>query len=77
MREKRHTEIRQLVAVFEEAHARRREEPDELGAEVRQQLADYAATNKEGREGWRRQLAAIEWAKRGLEHQEGQDDKTS
>jgi len=73
----RHAEVRQLAAEFQEAHASRREELGQLRAEVRSQLADYATTNREGREEWQRQLAAIERAKRGLEHQEGQDDKTS
>ena len=60
----RHAEIRQLIAELDEAHACRREELDDLRTEVRSQLADYAATNREGQEEWRRQLAAIERAKR-------------
>ena len=66
----RHAEIRQLIAELAEAHARRRNELNELRAGVRAQLAEYAATNEEGREEWRRQLLAIERARRGLEAEE-------
>ena len=73
----RHAEIHQLIAEFQRAHAERREELDELRAKVKSRLADYAATNREGREEWHRQLVAIERANRGLEQREGRDDKAS
>ena len=78
----RHADIRQLIAELEEAHARRRQDLDELRAEVRNQLvgyaakkADHAAKNREAQEEWQRQLAAIEQARRELQHQGGEDDK--
>ena len=46
----RHEEIRQLMAEFEEAHARRRQELDEIRAGVKSQMAGYKVWIREFRE---------------------------
>ena len=72
----RHAEIHLLIDEFEEAHASRRHELDGLRVDVREELAEYAAANREAREEWQRQLVAIERARRGLEEQDSQGDET-
>jgi len=61
----RHAEIRDLIAQFEDEHKIRSTELGELKAEVRSLLDDYAAQNREGREEWRKYLAAVEQVRRG------------
>jgi len=75
----RHAEIRGLIAQFEEEHEIRSTELCALKDEVRNQLDDYAAQNKEGREEWRKYLAAVRRLRRESTPvvQEGQGDQTS
>ena len=55
----RHAEIRDLIAQFEEEHKTRSAEIRALKDEVRNQLDDYAAQNREGRTVWQEYLAAV------------------
>ena len=55
----RHAEIQDLAAQFEEEHEIRSTELRALRDEARNQLNDYAAQNREGREEWQRYLVAI------------------
>lgn len=76
----RYAEIRGLIAQFEEEHEIRSTELRKLKAEVRSQLDDYAAQNREGREEWQKHLAAVKRLRREstpLVHQEDQNDQTS
>ena len=75
----RHAEIRGLIGQFREEHKIRSTELRKLKAEVRSQLDDYTAQNREGREEWRKHLAAVERLRRerALLVQEGQNDQAS
>ena len=64
-RQARHAEIHGLIGQFREEHKIRSTELRKLKAEVRSQWDDYAAQNREGREEWRKHLAAVERLRRG------------